>query len=94
MVIARDAESWSKATPARVVDLPVVDRNVACLAESARQHRRAIRPHAKTHKSVRMARLQLASGAVTVDVLVDIDIDFQRTDSGEPMTVDTRGRLS
>lgn len=68
MVSATDAESWSEATPALVVDLSVVERNVARLADYARQHRLAVRPHTKTHKSIRMAQLQLAAGAVGLTV--------------------------
>lgn len=52
------------ATPALVIDLAVVDRNLARLAGYARQHSIHIRPHTKTHKSLFMARRQLAAGAV------------------------------
>ena len=53
-------------TPAVVVDRPVMARNIARGAAIARAAGAAFRPHMKTHKSVRIADLQLAAGAVGV----------------------------
>jgi len=50
-------------TPAVLVDLDVVERNVAAMAERARRAGVRLRPHAKTHKTVEIGRLQLAAGA-------------------------------
>jgi D-serine deaminase-like pyridoxal phosphate-dependent protein len=50
-------------TPAFVVDLDVLEGNVRSMAEHARQHGVRLRPHAKTHKTVEIARMQLAAGA-------------------------------
>jgi D-serine deaminase-like pyridoxal phosphate-dependent protein len=50
-------------TPAIVIDLPTVHRNIAKLAAYGRTHNLSIRPHTKTHKSVEMAQLQLQAGA-------------------------------
>jgi D-serine deaminase-like pyridoxal phosphate-dependent protein len=50
-------------TPALLIDLPIVKRNIDRLAEYGRKHGIAIRPHTKTHKSLRMAKLQLEAGA-------------------------------
>jgi D-serine deaminase-like pyridoxal phosphate-dependent protein len=55
-------------TPAVVIDLPKVRHNIAKLAAYGRQHRLAIRPHTKSHKSVEMARLQLQAGATGLTV--------------------------
>jgi D-serine deaminase-like pyridoxal phosphate-dependent protein len=55
-------------TPAVLVDLDVLERNVARMAERARSHGVALRPHAKTHKTVEIARLQMAAGAVGLTV--------------------------
>ena len=55
-------------TPALVVDLDVMERNLARVAAYARQHELQLRPHTKTHKSVRLARRQLASGAAGLTV--------------------------
>lgn len=51
-------------TPALIVDLDVLERNVREMADVARRHGVALRPHAKTHKSVEVAALQLGAGAV------------------------------
>jgi D-serine deaminase-like pyridoxal phosphate-dependent protein len=53
----------SVPTPALVVDAETVRANVARLAAYAAAHGIAVRPHTKTHKSVEVARLQLAAGA-------------------------------
>ncbi|MGZ4436620.1 MAG: alanine racemase [Nocardioides sp.] len=50
-------------TPCLVVDLDRLDANVLAMAARARDLGVALRPHAKTHKSVEIARLQLAAGA-------------------------------
>lgn len=55
-------------TPALVVDLDRLKSNVAAMAASARAKGVALRPHAKTHKSIEIARLQLRAGAVGLTV--------------------------
>jgi len=50
-------------TPAAVVDLDRLERNVAAMQAIADHAGLALRPHAKTHKSLRVAALQLAAGA-------------------------------
>ncbi len=55
-------------TPALVIDLDALERNIARMADYARQHGLRLRPHAKTHKSAAIARLQMAAGAVGVCV--------------------------
>jgi len=55
-------------TPALVVDLDAMQRNLGRMAEFARKHHIRWRPHAKTHKSSAIARLQLQAGAVGVCV--------------------------
>jgi D-serine deaminase-like pyridoxal phosphate-dependent protein len=60
----REAAERIEATPAVLIDLPVVERNVRKLAEYARAHGIGVRPHTKTHKSIRMARMQVEHGAV------------------------------
>lgn len=51
------------ATPIPVVDLDRMEANMVRVAEYARTHGLALRPHVKTHKSPRVARDQLAHGA-------------------------------
>ena len=51
-------------TPALILDLEAFERNIARMADFAKQHGLALRPHAKSHKSADIARAQLAAGAV------------------------------
>jgi 3-hydroxy-D-aspartate aldolase len=57
---------WKLQTPALVLDLDVLERNIARMAAHARKHRIALRPHAKTHKSAEIAKRQMAAGALGV----------------------------
>ena len=74
---------WKLATPALVVDLDVLERNIAKMAEHARAQRIALRPHAKTHKCAEIARRQIAAGALGIctaklgeaEALADAGID-------------------
>jgi D-serine deaminase-like pyridoxal phosphate-dependent protein len=50
-------------TPAVVVDVARLERNVARMASVAQRAGVRLRPHAKTHKSAAVARLQIAGGA-------------------------------
>jgi len=63
-------------TPALLLHLDVVERNLAHMAARARQLGVALRPHAKTHKCVELGRLQLAQGArgLTVSTLVEAEV--------------------
>ncbi len=55
-------------TPALLVDRATLDANIAAMASYLRSRAPGIRlrPHAKTHKSPDIARLQMAAGAVGV----------------------------
>lgn len=53
-------------TPALCVDLDAMERNIAAMAEFCRDKQVALRPHAKTHKSVRIAEWQIAAGAIGI----------------------------
>jgi D-serine deaminase-like pyridoxal phosphate-dependent protein len=53
-------------TPAILVDLDVVEANIARMAAFARRTGLALRPHIKTHKSLAMARRQVEAGATGV----------------------------
>jgi len=55
-------------TPALVIDLDAMERNLARMAEFARTHGMRLRPHAKMHKSATIAKLQMQDGAVGVCV--------------------------
>ena len=58
----------SVLTPALVIDLDAMERNLARLAEFTRDKGLRLRPHAKMHKSGHIAKLQVAAGAVGVCV--------------------------
>ena len=53
-------------TPALVIDLDRFERNIERMVDHARKHGIALRPHAKTHKSVEIAKRQIGSGALGV----------------------------
>lgn len=55
-------------TPALVIDLDAMDRNLARMADFAHARGLRLRPHAKMHKSAELALLQMAHGAVGVCV--------------------------
>ena len=55
-------------TPAVLVDLDRVERNITAMAERARAAGVKLRPHAKTHKVLEIARLQRAAGAAGLTV--------------------------
>ena len=53
-------------TPALLIDVAAMERNIAAMAAFARSRGVALRPHAKTHKSAEIARRQIAAGAVGI----------------------------
>ncbi len=55
-------------TPALVIDLDAMQRNLQAMANFAHAHQVLLRPHAKMHKSAAIAKLQMAAGAVGVCV--------------------------
>jgi D-serine deaminase-like pyridoxal phosphate-dependent protein len=55
-------------TPALLIDLDVFERNVARVANYAREHGLRLRPHTKTHKSPAVGKRQLESGAAGLTV--------------------------
>lgn len=70
-------------TPCAVVDLDIVDRNIARVQSLCDAAGRANRPHIKTHKSPVLARRQLDAGAIGItcqklgeaEVMVDAGIE-------------------
>jgi D-serine deaminase-like pyridoxal phosphate-dependent protein len=56
------------STPCVVVDRDVLDRNIAAMSRAATAAGWALRPHAKTHKCLEIARRQLDAGAVGITV--------------------------
>ncbi|HSV53804.1 MAG TPA: DSD1 family PLP-dependent enzyme [Burkholderiaceae bacterium] len=64
-------------TPALVVDLDAMDRNLQRMADFARKHQIRWRPHAKMHKSTELALMMVEAGASGVCV--------QKTSEAEAM---------
>lgn len=50
-------------TPALIVDLDRLERNIARMAAIAREGGKRLRPHTKTHKTPEVARMQIEAGA-------------------------------
>ena len=63
-LIGRQGSREALNTPALVLDLDALDRNIAAMATLVAAHGVQLRPHAKTHKSVDISRRQIAAGAV------------------------------
>ena len=57
-----------RPTPHLRIDRATLERNVEAMQRAASAAGLALRPHAKTHKSLEVARLQLAAGAVGLTV--------------------------
>ncbi len=55
-------------TPALVIDMDAMKRNLARMAEFAKKHNIRWRPHAKLHKCSSLAKMQIKAGAVGVCV--------------------------
>jgi len=53
-------------TPALLVDLDVLDTNIAHVAQTCRAHGVSWRPHFKGHKTVEIAKKQIAAGAIGI----------------------------
>ena len=53
-------------TPVLVLDADALDRNIAAMAALTAGKGVALRPHAKTHKSVEIAKRQIGAGAVGI----------------------------
>jgi D-serine deaminase-like pyridoxal phosphate-dependent protein len=53
-------------TPALLVDLDVMEANIARIVATCRAHGVAWRPHTKAHKTPEIAQMQIAAGAIGV----------------------------
>jgi 3-hydroxy-D-aspartate aldolase len=65
-LIGRTGSRAALNTPALVIDRDALDRNIERMAAFAKRAGVALRPHAKTHKSIDIARRQIAAGAVGI----------------------------
>lgn len=55
-------------TPSLIVDLDRLERNVQTMAQAVTGSGKKLRPHTKTHKTIEIAKMQLASGATGLTV--------------------------
>ena len=55
-------------TPALVLDVDILERNIARMAEYLRGRKAKLRPHVKVHKSPVLAKKQIAAGAIGITV--------------------------
>jgi 3-hydroxy-D-aspartate aldolase len=65
-LIGQQGSRRSLNTPALVLDLEMLERNIDEMAKFAKAHNVKLRPHSKTHKSADIAKLQMAKGALGV----------------------------
>src|SRR5580698_1899534 len=65
-LIGRQGSRRALNTPALVLDVEALDRNIAAMAAFAAAKGLKLRPHAKTHKSADIARRQIDAGALGV----------------------------
>lgn len=65
-LIGQQGGRLSLNTPALLIDHDALTRNIAAMAAFARAAGMALRPHAKTHKSAAIAKLQIEAGALGV----------------------------
>lgn len=63
-LIGRQGSRKALNTPVLVIELDALARNIRRMAEFAASHGLKLRPHAKTHKSPDIARLQIEAGAI------------------------------
>ncbi|MDA0206342.1 MAG: alanine racemase [Acidobacteria bacterium] len=66
--MANPATLTDLETPALLIDLDRLERNLDRVAEYAREHGLRLRPHTKTHKTPEIGRMQLDRGAVGLTV--------------------------
>ncbi|MHB8530903.1 MAG: alanine racemase, partial [Caulobacteraceae bacterium] len=65
-LIGRQGSRRDLNTPALIVEVAALERNIQTMAALAGHAGVRLRPHAKTHKSAEIARRQIAAGAVGV----------------------------
>ncbi|HLJ86649.1 MAG TPA: DSD1 family PLP-dependent enzyme [Candidatus Angelobacter sp.] len=64
--LGRPGSRYRVATPAAIVDLDILEKNVATMRKALEGKAVALRPHAKSHKCSRIARIQVEAGAAGI----------------------------
>src|SRR6201991_5364418 len=65
-LVGQQGSRRSLNSPALVLDVEMLDRNIAEMANFAKAHNVKLRPHSKTHKSADIAKRQIKAGALGV----------------------------
>jgi D-serine deaminase-like pyridoxal phosphate-dependent protein len=65
-VVTPGMSKWDLDTPALCVDLDKMDKNIAAMQAALKKFGTPSRPHAKTHKTAAIAKLQMATGSIGV----------------------------
>jgi len=66
LLIGQAGSRFRLDTPALLIDRDALERNIAAMAAHARGLGIALRPHAKTHKSLAVAKRQVEAGALGI----------------------------
>jgi D-serine deaminase-like pyridoxal phosphate-dependent protein len=78
-------------TPALLCDLDLLTQNIELMQRTADAARTGLRPHAKSHKSARIARMQLDAGATGICVAklseAEVLVAALGADDGPPVSV-------
>jgi len=67
-LIGQPRSRQALATPALILELDAFEHNLKAMARLCKQAGLSLRPHAKTHKSIEIAKRQLAAGAIGISV--------------------------
>lgn len=65
-LIGRQNSRFDIPTPALLLDLDVLEQNIAIATQLASQKHIQLRPHCKCHKSINIAKLQMEAGAIGI----------------------------
>ena len=65
-LIGVDGGRWRLNTPALVLDLDTLEKNIQAMAAHCQGTGQQLRPHGKSHKCVTLARRQIEAGAVGI----------------------------
>jgi D-serine deaminase-like pyridoxal phosphate-dependent protein len=74
-------------TPALVIDLVLLERNLARAGDYASEHGLRLYPHAKTHKTVEIAQMQLGAGADGLTVAKSEEAAILARELGAPLVL-------
>jgi 3-hydroxy-D-aspartate aldolase len=66
-------------TPALLLDSDLLEANLSRMAQAAKKSGKQLRPHAKAHKCVEIARRQIAHGACGISVATVAEAEFMAT---------------